>query len=190
MTLTSEPNYISFIFAALFTIVLSVYVIRRKIRKKAKKDEKVGWIRGTYITFVIGILSFLFFPFFAKLIQPTLAYLNQPRYEAVVVDIESQMTKIRYSDLDGNNYTKEVLMHNAMLEFTDDEGNTVRRLNNISSANKPVMDQKVTVIYDNNKMQEFSFRAISKKFDIGLILSILGYCLLLFTVLIEVMVLY
>jgi len=190
MTYITESNPISLLIAVLFSIALSALIIRRKCAKKAKKGQKISLLETTYIFVVIGTLSCLFVPFSTQFIQPTMAYFDLPRYEAKVVDVDSKWEEINYTDLDGNNFNKGLIMYTSTLEFKDNEGNIIRKLNNISSATKPSLSKNITVIYHDEKMQEFSFRAIIKKFEIGLILAIMGYFLLLLTVLIEVMILY
>lgn len=178
MTLSTEPVALSFYTAILVTIFLSVTVIRR-MKSNKKKDEKLGCFTGGYITLVIGTLSILFFPFVTILVQSTYAYIDYPRYESTVVDVDSAWEEQSYTDSDGRSHTRDVLMHTAIIEFTDKYGQKVRTSNSIRSGSKPNIGDSITVSYKDGKLQEFSFRAIALFIGLAFMLLIMGYCLLL-----------
>lgn len=179
MTLSTEPVALSFYAAIVATIFLSYTVIRRMNRDNKRKEKNLGCFSGGYVTLVIGSLCLLFFPFVTILVQSTYAYIDYPRYESTVVDVESGWEEQSYTDSDGRSRTRDVLMHTAIIEFTDKYGQKVRTSNSIRSGSKPNIGDTITVSYKDGKLQEFSFRAIALFIGLGFMLLIMGYCLLL-----------
>lgn len=179
MTLSLEPTAIGFYIAILVTIFLSYTVIRRMKQDSSRKGENVGCFTGAYISLVIGSLSLLFFPFTAILIETTAAYIEYPRYESIVVDVESGWEEQSYTDSDGRTRSEDVLMHTAIIEFTDNNGEKIRMPNSFSSGEKPNIEDTIIVSYKDGKLLEFSFSAIGLFIGLAFMLLIMGFCLLL-----------
>lgn len=160
---------ISFYIAIGIAIILC-YLVLTKIKKK---EEKPGCAGTGFIIAGISTVSILFFTFLFIFINKLDGFVNFPRYEATIVDVESEWVKFT----DGNNSTKNVLMYTAIVEFEDDKGKLVHMPNNLSHGEKPEIGDIITVSYEEGKLQEFSLGAFGMFYGLAIMLFILGYAL-------------
>lgn len=174
----------SFAFSLAFTIWI-VYQTLRKWRREEKaksgKDEGIGCLSAGILTLILGSMSFLFFPFLVMFVQTNIQYVTLPKYESSIVAIESKWEKQEYTDSDKRTRTRDVLMHTSIVEFSDENNARVRLPSSIRSGEEPVIGDKIRVAYQAGMsiVLEVSFRALALQFGLGVMLLILGFCLLM-----------
>jgi hypothetical protein len=174
----------SFVFSLAFTIWLvyqTLHKWRREEKAKSGKDEGIGCLSASILTLILGSMSFLFFPFLVMFVQTNIQYVTLPKYDSTIVAIESKWEKQDYTDSDKRTRTRDVLMHTSIVEFIDANNTKVRIHSSIRSGEEPAIGDKVRVAYEAGMSValEVSFRALALQFGLGVMLLILGFCLLM-----------
>jgi hypothetical protein len=166
-----------FIGSVIFGLLLSFGVDRRlTINGKNPRifERFLAW------TALIAI-SFMFAVFTMMWTQTAYKMIVFPKYEATVVSVESTWEEVSYTDDDGDRYTKDVLMHRAVLSFYNEVGQVITQRSNIKSRDEPVIGEKATVAYQTGEtIVVVSLSSIGLIFVGALLTLILGYALLRF----------
>lgn len=175
----TPAGYIFFTVLAL-AITLSVLVTKRLSRETGKPN---GCMAGAYIGTIVVAVTTLFvgsvFMFSAQIYKVA----TYPKYEATIVDVNSEWVERDYQDDDGFTRSETIEMHTAVLEFYDHNNQLIRLNNNIRSGGKPTIGEQITIAYRDGVLSEVSLRSLLMYIGLATMMILLGTisaCMLLY----------
>jgi len=169
--MTITPAGYVFFGTILFGILLMVGVNRRW----KEKGEALGCLGNAYFGIIVVSITMLFVGGMALGVQSVHQMVSFPKYEATIVSFESEWEEFDREDTDGTRYTEDVLMHTPMLEFTDDNGQLITVPGDIRSGAEPVIGKRITIAYEDGKVNMVTPAAFGLLTGLAVIVMILGY---------------
>lgn len=107
-----------------------------------KRCRSLSGIEAFATVFVITLSGVFFSTMIYLLTSNTYARLSYPSFQAIIIDYESE------TDEDN------LLMHRAILQFTDLDGETITRPSQLSSSIRPKIGNARTIYYQDEHLYE------------------------------------
>ncbi len=136
---------ISIILGLIFSAIIIPLTL---YRRSSDPREQSGFFAGMQTSGIIFITSLIVFPLTSQLLENTYRYITDPTYEATVVDMET-----REDDENG-------LMYSKVFQFTDNQGEVLRKVSSLSSGGKPVIGVQEKIKYADGVLLELSLAGI------------------------------
>jgi len=161
-------------------ITLSVFVNKRLSRDSGQPN---GCFGNAYVGVLVVAVTTLFVTSLIMLSSQIYKVATYPKYDASIVDVNSEWVEREYEDDEGFRRTEKVEMHTAVLEFYNQNGQLIRLDNNVRSGAKPIVGEQIRIAYRDGNLTEVSLRTLLMYIGLATMMLLLGTiscCMLLY----------
>jgi hypothetical protein len=154
----------------------AAFWLGRRVSRRLQPDKGTS----VFIVIVLFALIALFVPFTYWTGQALYGFATKPNYSATIVGHTSEYREYDEEDSNGRKVRRTRLMHTPQVRFTGPDGALVELPSSVASSGVPVNGERLTVVYvpGDTVASELSARSVGLLLGAGVMLFILGYCLL------------